>query len=154
LELFLLLKLLVLTLAGLTLFSGLGPDIYSLDRALHRGGDITLVTIMSVLAGAVLVPLLLPWIPGRQFWFKGMLLGIPVEVFTLLRFLPSVGWTAVTGMALWAMSVSSFLAMNFTGSTPYTSLSGVEMEMRKGLAIQIISALLGLLCWLANPFFP
>lgn len=153
LEIFLLLKPLVLTLAGLILFSGFGPDIYSLGRALHRGGGIALVTALSVLAGAVLVPLLLPWIPGRQFWLKGLLLGIPVGIFTVLRFVPSVGWTAVTGMALWAMSVSSFLAMNFTGSTPYTSLSGVKMEMPKGLANQIVSALLGLLCWLAGPFF-
>jgi hypothetical protein len=153
LEIFLLLKPFALTLAGLILFSGFGPGIYSLDRALQRGGSIALVTIMSVLAGAVLVPLLLPWIPGRQFWLKGLFLGIPVGIFTVLRFLPSVGWTAVTGMALWAMSVSSFLAMNFTGSTPYTSLSGVKMEMSKGLAIQIVSVLLGLLCWLAGPFF-
>jgi len=152
-EIFLLLKPFVLTLVGLILFSGFGPDIYSLDRALQRGGSIALVTILSVLAGAVLAPLLLPWIPGRQFWVKGLILGIPVGIFTVLRFLPSVGWTAVTGMVLWAICVSSFLAMNFTGSTPYTSLSGVKMEMRKGLALQIVSALLGLLCWLAGPFF-
>ncbi|MBW6521421.1 MAG: hypothetical protein K0A99_10525 [Desulfoarculaceae bacterium] len=153
LELFLLLKPLILTLAGLMLLSGFGPDIYSLDRALHRGGTIGLVTIAGVLAGTVLVPLLLPWIPGRQFWFKGLLFGIPVGIFTILRFLPFVGWTAVTGMFLWAMSISSYLAMNFTGSTPYTSLSGVKIEMRKGLAIQLITALLGLSCWLAGPFF-
>ncbi len=152
-EIFLLLKPLVLTLVGLILFSGFGPDIYSLDRALQRGGSIAIVTILSVLAGAVLVPLLLPWIPGRQFWIKGMLIGIPVGIFTVLRFLPSVGWTAVTGMVLWAMSVSSFLAMNFTGSTPYTSLSGVKMEMRQGLVIQLVFVLLGLFCWLAGPFF-
>ena len=152
-EIFLLLKPLVLTLAGLILFSGFGPDIYSLDRALQRGGSIALVTILSVLAGAVLAPLLLPWIPGRQFWVKGLILGIPVGIFTVLRFLPSVGWTAVTGMVLWAMSVSSFLAMNFTGSTPYTSLSGVKMEMRQGLVIQLVFVLLGLFCWLAGPFF-
>jgi hypothetical protein len=153
LEIFLLLKPLVLTLACLILISGFGPDIYSLGRGLQRGGSIVLVTMMSVLAGAILVPLLLPWIPGRQFWLKGLLLGILVALFTVLRFLPFVGWTAVIGMALWAMSVSSYLAMNFTGSTPYTSLSGVEMEMRKGLGVQIVSGLLGLLCWLAGPFF-
>jgi len=153
LEIFLLLKPLILTLAGLILFSGFGPGIYSLDRALQRGGTIALVTALSVFAGAVLLPLLLPWIPGRQFWVKGMLLGIPVGIFTILRFLSAVGWPAVIGMTLWAMSASSFVAMNFTGSAPYTSLSGVKMEMRKGLAIQLVSALLGLFCWLAGPFF-
>jgi hypothetical protein len=153
LELFLLLKPFTFTLAFLFVFSGFGPDLYSLDRALHRGGSIALVTIISFLFGAVLVPLLLPWIPGRQFWVKGLLFGMLAVIFAILRFYPLVGWTAVIGMALWAMSVSSFLAMNFTGSTPYTSLSGVKMEMCKGLAIQIVFALLGLLCWLTCPFF-
>jgi hypothetical protein len=147
-----LLKPLVVTLACLVLFSGFGTDLYSLDRALQRGGNIAIVTIISIFSGAVLLPLLLPWMPGRQFWVKGMFLGIWVGIFTVQHFFPSVGWTAVTGMAVWAMSVNSFLAMNFTGSTPYTSLSGVEMEMRKGLAVQIVSALLGLSCWLAGPF--
>jgi len=151
-ELFLLMKPLVLILTALLLISGVGPDIWSLDRALHRGGVAVLVTMMGVLVGVVLVPLLLPCIPGRQFWLKGLLLGTPVGIFIVLRFWPLVGWTAMIGMALWAMSVSSYLAMNFTGSTPYTSLSGVELEIRKGLAIQLIAAMLGLCCWLAGPF--
>jgi hypothetical protein len=152
-ELFLLMKPLVLILAALLLLSGVGPDIWSLDRALHRGRIMALVTMMGVLVGVVLVPLLLPCIPGRQFWLKGLLLGTPVGLFTVLWFWPLVGWPVVFGMALWAMSVSSYLAMNFTGSTPYTSLSGVELEIRKGLAIQLVAAMLGLCCWLAGPFF-
>ncbi len=152
-ELFLLMKPLVLILAALLLVSGIGPDIFSLDRALHRGGIAALVTMMGVLVGVVLVPLLLPCLPGRQFWLKGLLLGTPVSIFTVLWFWSFVGWPAVIGMALWAMSVSSYLAMNFTGSTPYTSLSGVELEIRKGLAIQLVAAMLGLFCWLAGPFF-
>lgn len=153
LEIFLLLKPLIFTLVGLMLVSGFGPQLYSPARAWQRGGTIFLVTIAAVFTGAILVPLLLPWIPSRQFWSKGALLGISVGIFTALSVLPSAGWTAVIGMALWAMAVSSYLAMNFTGSTPYTSLSGVEMEMRKGLAIQIVFALSGLVCWLAGPFF-
>ena len=153
LEIFLLLKPLVLTLVGLMLLSGFGPPIYSLARAWQRGGTIALVTLAGVLAGAILAPILLPWIPGRQFWCKGVLLGIPVAIFTGLRLLPSAGWLAVIGLALWAMAVSSYLAMNFTGSTPFTSLSGVEMEMRKGLVIQIVFALSGLLCWFVGPLF-
>jgi hypothetical protein len=144
LELFLLMKPLVLTLACLVLFSGFGPDLYSLDRALQRGGNIAIVTIISIFSGAVLLPLLLPWMPGRQFWVKGMFLGIWVGIFTVQHFFPSVGWTAVTGMALWAMSISSYLAMNFTGSTPYTSLSGVKKEMRFALPLQIAAVLCGL----------
>jgi hypothetical protein len=44
------------------------------------------------------------------------------------------------------------MAMNFTGATPYTSLSGVEKEMRKGLPVQCISALFALILWVVAPF--
>lgn len=44
------------------------------------------------------------------------------------------------GIMLWVTTASSYLAMNFTGATPYTSLSGVEQEMRKGLPFQLIGA--------------
>jgi hypothetical protein len=53
---------------------------------------------------------------------------------------------------LWISGCSAFLAMNFTGSTPFTSLSGVAREMRRGLVFQIGSAVLALVCWVAGPF--
>jgi hypothetical protein len=53
---------------------------------------------------------------------------------------------------LWITGAASYLAMNFTGATPYTSLSGVEKEMRRGLPVQCFSVLLSLLLWIAAPF--
>ncbi len=53
---------------------------------------------------------------------------------------------------LWITGCSAFLAMNFTGSTPFTSLSGVEKEMRMGLPLQIGATTLALLFWLIGPF--
>ena len=53
---------------------------------------------------------------------------------------------------LWITGAASFLAMNFTGATPYTSLSGVEKEMRKGLPVQCFSVLLSLILWITAPF--
>jgi acetyl-CoA decarbonylase/synthase complex subunit gamma len=41
-------------------------------------------------------------------------------------------------------AISSFLAMNFTGSSTYTSLSGVKKEMKISLPFQIGFVFIGL----------
>jgi hypothetical protein len=43
--------------------------------------------------------------------------------------------------------------MNFTGSTPFTSPSGVEYEMRRGIPTQIGAACLTVALWVGSPFF-
>lgn len=151
-ELYLLIKPLAITLAALILLSSLGPDGLVAADALHRGGSLAVVILLAVLTGAVLTPLLLPWLPGRQFWWKGALLGSVIAFFVYLRYAPLLGGTAAAGMALASMAISSFVAMNFTGSTPYTSLSGVAIEMRTGLAVQLVLITIGLACWLIAPF--
>jgi acetyl-CoA decarbonylase/synthase complex subunit gamma len=52
-----------------------------------------------------------------------------------------------------SMAVSSFFAMNFTGSTTFTSLSGVKKEMRIALPLQIAASLLGLLLFTLGKIF-
>jgi hypothetical protein len=44
--------------------------------------------------------------------------------------------------------------MNFTGSSTFTSPSGVEKEMRRFIPVQGIAALLAGIVWLAGGFFP
>jgi acetyl-CoA decarbonylase/synthase complex subunit gamma len=41
-------------------------------------------------------------------------------------------------------AISSFLAMNFTGSSTYTSLSGVKKEMKISVPLQMGFAIIGL----------
>lgn len=134
------------------LISGFGPDLYSITAAGSRGLQALAASLLAIVAGAVLTPLLLPWIPGRQFWFKGVL----AAGLTGLPFLgiagTEAGLTASLALMLWMISVSSYLAMNFTGSTPYTSLSGVGLEMRKGLAVQIGGTFLALILWVGSAF--
>ena len=55
-------------------------------------------------------------------------------------------------LALWAVAVSSYLGMNFTGSTPFTSLSGVEREMRRGLPVQLLAVGAAAVLWVVAPF--
>jgi hypothetical protein len=40
--------------------------------------------------------------------------------------------------------ISSFMAMNFTGASTYTSLSGVKKEMKIAVPVQISFAVIGL----------
>jgi hypothetical protein len=89
----------------------------------------------SILTGSVLTPMLLPHIPGKAFALKGWLLGLLWTTSSLKlskRFTPGNRLLSA-GQMLLLPAVSSFLAMNFTGASTYTSPSGVKQEMKRAL---------------------
>ena len=96
----------------------------------------SLAVLTTVLAGTVLFPLLLPWIPTPNFSTKGFLLGglaaLPFALFAFLRH-PDLAWWQRTMEALPFLlvmpAVTAFLALNFTGATTFTSRSGVRQEI-------------------------
>lgn len=143
-----------LLLAAVVFFflSGISPALFSLGLALSRGTELFVATLAAVLAGAVATPLLLPWLPFRQFWLKGAICGGFIALLLFIG-LPSTSGIEMLALFLWIVACSAFMAMNFTGSTPFTSLSGVAKEMRRGLAFQVSSVVLALLFWVAGPFF-
>ena len=55
-------------------------------------------------------------------------------------------------LVLWTGAVASYLAMNFTGSTPFTSPSGVEKEMRRAIPVLAAGGVLAAVVWMAAPF--
>jgi hypothetical protein len=96
----------------------------------------SVAAVAAILAGAVLFPIMLPWLPTPDFSVKGLILGGVVALPFILRMLlggaDGVWWSR----ALWALifllampPVTAYLALNFTGSTPFTSKSGVRREM-------------------------
>jgi hypothetical protein len=92
--------------------------------------------ITAILAGVILFPILLPWIPTHDLTTKGLILGgVAALPFSLAALLGSVGmaWWMRAGMTLGYLlampPVTAFLALNFTGSTTYTSRSGVRHEI-------------------------
>jgi len=99
----------------------------------------------AILAGAFFTPLLLPFIPGRAFAWKGWLLGLAWTMLYLQLTTPWHEWKTALFYLLLLPSMASFLAMNFTGATTFTSLSGVVKEMKIALPLQIVSAGLGIL---------
>ena len=101
-------------------------------------GGITLALsfFIAIIGGTVLFPILLPWLPTHNFSTKGLILGS-------LIMLPFIGYTLTVNpeLALWQKiayplayiltlaPITSFLALNFTGSTTFTSKSGVKKEI-------------------------
>ena len=92
--------------------------------------------VAATLAGVVLFPVVLPWLPTRDFSTKGFILGGVVALpFAIARISGSldVAWWVLAGRTLPFLlalpPVTAFLALNFTGSTTFTSRSGVRREI-------------------------
>jgi len=145
-------KNLLWILPALFILSGFGPGVFSFSNVWHRGPAAVLMVIGGVLSGTFLTPLLLPWIPGRAFALKGSLMGLLAGAVLALFLLKPIFSVTVLALFLTSIPVSSYLAMNFTGCTPYTSPSGVEKEMRKAIPLQSLSALAGLVLWIVSAF--
>jgi len=101
------------------------------------GGSLpALAAAGAFLAGVVLFPILLPWIPTPNFSTKGLVLGGAVTLpFAAAAFIQGTGgslWIQVG----WALAhllilppVTAFLSLNFTGATTFTSRTGVRREI-------------------------
>jgi len=138
----------------LLILSGLlGPAAFW-PNVLNQGLFAVQALITAILAGAVLTPLLLPWLPGRAFSLKS--LGPAVFcalLLLLLRWTEGMKATGLLEMIAWALvilSAAAYLAMNFTGASTYTSLSGVKKEMRWSLPFQIGGGVVGLALWVLS----
>ena len=134
------------------LLSGITPSGYSTALAFSAGWRAILNLFAGYLSGCVLVPALLPWIPFRRFSMKGVVTGWLLAV--VLLFSGTLG-ANIPGIISWFLMIgglSSFMAMNFTGSSTFTSLSGVQKEMKTALPVQITMVSLGLAGWILTKF--
>ena len=120
----------------------------SLASALNHTLFSGLAILTAIVAGAVLTPLLLPWLPGRAFSLKGFSVGLVLAVIFLViqksYRLEAIAWFFLIP------SFAAYLAMNFTGASTYTSLSGVKREMRQALPLEIGAAVVGLGLWIVS----
>jgi hypothetical protein len=139
-------------LLGAFVVSGIGTHVFSFSAAWVRGIMLAVAYGTGILAGAVVTPTLLPWIPGKSFAVKGAIIGAISGVGTVLFFRNDLGLLAALALMLCTTAVGSYLAMNFTGSTPFTSPSGVEKEMRKAIPLQATALLIALAAWVGAAF--
>jgi hypothetical protein len=134
------------------LLSGIGSHVFSFSAAWLRGIMLTVAYAAGILAGAVVTPALLPWIPGRSFALKGAIIGVLSAAGIVALYRSDLKLLGALALILWTTAVSSYLAMNFTGSTPFTSPSGVEKEMRKAIPLQAVALLVAIVAWVASAF--
>lgn len=138
----------------LFILSGLSSSGFSVSSMLTIGGTTLLTIFIAYLNGTILTPLFLPFLPARSFAMKGFIWN-SLTFILLMQFCPDIfgsnvieklGWFLITS------SIASFFAMNFTGASTYTSLSGVKREMKIAVPLQIISLAFGFILWMIKRF--
>ena len=150
-ELQIALKPALISLIVLFFLSGIGPGIFSFSAAWHRGLAGAWALAAGMVSGAVITPALLPFIPVREFALKGIITGVAAAAAVLAMVTVT---NVVSGLALvlFTVTISSFMAMNFTGTTPFTSPSGVEKEMKRYIPVHLVCLVLALGFWIYGGF--
>jgi acetyl-CoA decarbonylase/synthase complex subunit gamma len=145
---FILVSLALLILSGLLGPSGFQANIF------YDGLFAVGALACAVMGGVILNPLLLPYLPGRAFSIKGLFVGALIALGLIyLRGIDLQLWAGRAEALAWLLiipAISAYLAMNFTGCSTYTSLSGVKKEMRFALPLEMTAGILGLAVWITS----
>ena len=104
--------------------------------SLLGGFTVAAAAITAILSGLVLFPIFLPWIPTKDFSTKGFVIGglmaLPFALNSYYSMMDETLWLRC-GWALTYMlimpTITAFLSLNFTGSTTFTSVTGVKREI-------------------------
>jgi len=121
---------------------GLQPEGVIFKEAWQGGLPFLVLGLAAVAAGAFLTPVLLPFIPFRSFALKGWVAGMA----STLSAMAATSMFGREGLLLDAASLiffplaSSYVALQFTGSTTFTGMSGVRKELRLSLPVYVLGA--------------
>ncbi len=126
---------------------GLQPDGILFRDAIAGGWPFLLAGFIAAFAGAFLTPALLPFIPFRSFALKGWVLGLALIAGAAYAIPPLMFESRVLLVALFLFFplLSSYLALQFTGATTFTNLSGVKKELKYALPVYITGAVISAL---------
>lgn len=111
--------------------------------------------IYAIFAGTFLFPVLLPIIPGRAFSIKGTFMGLCVSGLFIKfheAYLYPGSLLNIIGNSILIICICSYLGLNFTGSTTYTSFSGTQKETLWSLPIMLLAVLIGLILIITSIF--
>jgi hypothetical protein len=118
-----------------------------------------LAVLTVILFGTALFPALLPWLPSHDFSTKGGFLGLVAAVPFVLSVLlqhPEWSWYRQTGQVLGYLlampSSIAYITLNFTGSTTFTSRTGVRKEIFAYIRPMAFSFAFGLVALLVFAF--
>jgi len=123
-------------LAVLVLF-GLQPSGILFSSIWHTCVTFLLLGLLAVLAGAFVTPVLLPFVPFRSFAVKGWIVGMAAVAGAVLIFdpVPLHNILLLASVYVFFPALSSYIALQFTGSTTFTGMSGVKKELKIGIPL-------------------
>ena len=103
----------------------------------------------AILAACIAFPALLPVLPFRSFSAKGSVLGILYSSAALSFpgvFMYSGSMLSNAGHFMCMTCIIGFISLNFTGSTNFTSLSGVQKETLWSAPAFAVCFITGIIC--------
>ncbi len=139
-------------LAVTFLLSSIYNNAISFRNSAHFGLPRMFDIFLAYFSGIVITPAFLPYIPFKRFSLKGAVIGIIIA--TLVSYFNLTGNNVFEKIAWFLIipGISSFMAMNFTGSSTFTSLSGVKKEMKLAVPLQIAGLSSGLILFVLGLF--
>ena len=148
-----------LVLIPVELVSVLLPMLAAMVVLFFVGGWLSSVgAATAILAGVVLFPIMLSWLPTSDLSVKGFILGgvmaLPFAAAAFLGKPDAVWWWRAGGALTYLLAmppVTAFIALNFTGSTPFTSKTGVKREMYAYIPTMAWSFGIGIVLVIALP---
>jgi len=134
-----------------SLLFGLQPSGILFKDAWTGGLPFLLLGLTSVFSGAFITPVFLPFVPFRSFAVKGWLTGT-AAVFALthafeLSILPVIASYIFFPLA------SSYIALQFTGSTTFTSMSGVKKELKTAMPVYLTSTAISVILLIIHKLY-
>jgi hypothetical protein len=116
---------------------------FSISAGLAAASYFIAAMFITALSATVIPAAFLPVIPGRMFSVKGAITGLVCSgIFVLLA--PTLSPFSKASIVLLSSAISSFVFMNYTGTSTFTSLTGVRKEIAVSAPVMIIAAIIGL----------
>ena len=133
--------------AIMLLFFGIQPTDILFKSAWVYGETFLLLGLASIISGSFITPVFLPFIPFRSFALKGWITGMLLTALVIFQFnTPELKNILIfTAAVLFFPMASSYLALQFTGSTTFTNMSGVKKELKTALPVYLISTALSII---------
>jgi CO dehydrogenase/acetyl-CoA synthase delta subunit len=134
--------------AAVLLVFGLQPSGILFAQAWYGGLPFLILGLLAVFSGAFLTPILLPFVPFRSFAIKGWILGLVSALgatHVLFYYFNMQNPILVAIAFILFPALSSYIALQFTGSTTFTGMSGVKKELKIGIPLYIVAAGISLL---------
>ena len=134
---------------GIALFFSIADFIFLPGNFFRTGSSLginSIISLASLLTSTILTGILLPLLPGRSFSVKGLSIGIPFSIITyyFLDFLsPYNSIIYNSGKIIILLAWIVYSSVNLSGSSTYTSLSGVMKEMSYSIPLIIAGAVIG-----------